>query len=421
MRDSDVRALKEKSHDINQLRQEVERLAGEVEVLRGVVEEGLKERREVREQSIERSRSMDHSRAGFIHDEAQQEHSVIVPPPQIGRSDEESDQEAESLAGRSTPSPTPSPPRRRARLSDHTHRTDQATLGSPPVPLSTTTHPFTHPAEVTRMSDEISDHRFEDSAAVSVHSVMDPSQAILRRGRERGYHTDSNGSEEDGPSTSTRGATRPTSRASNASDHGAVRRPAAPAPPSSYPPERQPASRPRSTERQGKKPTAGPSRPAAPANAEAPFPQIRGEYLEQLFFSAPDHNADTCTVCNRRARARQGGKRTSRGTSRRRGSDIEAEDEGFAEGDAEDVRRGQKGKDRQRYAERFAEENPDRERLPPQTVLSGVLKELEDDFTHYKGYVRRISCAPMASVNWHCAASTSNWPTNTRKSTPFRM
>ena len=53
LRDTDVRALKDKSREVDSLRREVERLGGEVEVLRGVVEEGLKERREIRERTFE--------------------------------------------------------------------------------------------------------------------------------------------------------------------------------------------------------------------------------------------------------------------------------------------------------------------------------------------------------------------------------
>jgi len=55
LRDSDSRALKEKGADILKLREEVQRLAGEVEVLRGVIEEGLKERRASREIHVEHS------------------------------------------------------------------------------------------------------------------------------------------------------------------------------------------------------------------------------------------------------------------------------------------------------------------------------------------------------------------------------
>lgn len=135
-------------------------------------------------------------------------------------------------------------------------------------------------------------------------------------------------------------------------------------------------------------PTAGQRHPvnrvqnAAPLFTDASFPRIRGEYLEQLFFSAPEHNADTCTVCRRRIAARS---RTTL-NYRRRSSRPEqhtnvGEDEGFAEGseNAHPVDRVQSSKHDGRS--HIDSDN----RLPPQTVITRVLRELEDDFTHYKG------------------------------------
>lgn len=83
-------------------------------------------------------------------------------------------------------------------------------------------------------------------------------------------------------------------------------------------------------------------------------------------------------MCNRRSRARQG-RRAASWTAEKLAKythGADAEDEGFAE---ESPKLGTKGKERERPAED--------DRLPPQTVLVRVLRELEDDFTHYKGYV----------------------------------
>ena len=370
LRDSDVRALKEKSNDINQLRQEVERLAGEVEVLRGVVEEGLKERREVREQSMERSRSFDRPSSPPMHGaDLSSELAAAMEPRQDRLVDEASDSGAESADSYETPSPKPSPRRNR------TVRTDMATAGSPS--LARGQRPFLDPSEITRISEDISERRLERSV-----NGAEPSQVSLQQDKSRGYHTDSEGSEDEGH-YSLRDA-RPRSRASNTSIQSVVhdarrapspvQRPAAPIPSSSY--SRVHPHRPKSQEIPPRH-TAGPSKPV-PTAADAPFPQIRGEYLERLFFSAPDHNADTCTVCNRRSRARQG-RRTASWSAEKLGKHArgaDAEDEGFAE---ESPRLGTKGKERER-----ADED---DRLPPQTVLARVLRELEDDFTHYKGYV----------------------------------
>lgn len=412
LRDSDVRALKEKSHEINQLRQEVERLGGEVEVLRGVVEEGLKERKEAREQSMDRSRSLVQSQSSSL---AEVDVKELHETEQQGKREEEhlvdndSESGGDASDGRSTPSPSHSPRRRRPRSSD---RTDLATVGSSPPAAGTSTRPWLDSAEVTRISEEVSERRYERSGSASAIVGIEPSFAA---GHARGYHTDSAGSDDEVPPP------RPRSRGSDISNRSAakdtrrapspVRRPSAPIPTSLYSRNPTSARRPASPE---SRPPQGPeaSKPAAapPAAtpAEAPFPQIRGEYLEKLFFSAPDHNADTCTVCNRRARAaavRQQRKAATWSAGRR--PHFEAEDEGFAEG-AEEMR-AKKGKER-----------AGEDRLPPQTVLTKVLRELEDDFTHYKGYVSAVFC-PLSVFDSRVVGSTSSWRTSTRSSTPYRM
>ena len=44
--------------------------------------------------------------------------------------------------------------------------------------------------------------------------------------------------------------------------------------------------------------------PLSAANrGTSPFPQIRGTHLERLFFSAPEHNVQTCAACHRKKRA----------------------------------------------------------------------------------------------------------------------
>jgi hypothetical protein len=52
LRDADTEPLQAKSEEVNMLKDKAEGLAGEVEVLKGIVEEGLKERRMLREQSM---------------------------------------------------------------------------------------------------------------------------------------------------------------------------------------------------------------------------------------------------------------------------------------------------------------------------------------------------------------------------------
>ena len=100
---------------------------------------------------------------------------------------------------------------------------------------------------------------------------------------------------------------------------------------------------------------------------------MRGDRLRRMFTNAPEHDEQTCTVCHRR-------KRTS-GPGRFHSAPPDIPEQwGAAAEDVDD--------------EGFAEaEGVEKDRLPPQTVLSRVLRELEDDFTHYKGYFRERECA----------------------------
>jgi hypothetical protein len=96
-----------------------------------------------------------------------------------------------------------------------------------------------------------------------------------------------------------------------------------------------------------------------------------------MFFSAPEHNTKTCTVCNRR-RYREAAPRplwypASKGHNVTV-ADANDEDEGFGEGSVIEDGEG-------RRAPQGAAVNLD---------FLSVLRELEDDFTHYKGYVIEI-------------------------------
>jgi len=108
-----------------------------------------------------------------------------------------------------------------------------------------------------------------------------------------------------------------------------------------------------------------------------------------MFFSAPEHNSKTCTVCNRR-RYRDVAPRplwypASKGHNVTV-ADANDEDEGFGEGSVE----GGEGRNAPEGAAvnlDFLNRDARNGHLPPQTVLVRVLRELEDDFTHYKGWV----------------------------------
>ncbi|KAF6747965.1 hypothetical protein DFP72DRAFT_972051 [Ephemerocybe angulata] len=392
MRDTDHRVLREKSADISRLNDEVERLAGEVEVLRGVVEEGLRERRAGKEptayveEEADTSMSLDRDDEEEEEDEGEREReereeeeeeeeaqetpdeqgSVEYRPhrPPLFNTDSEEDAEDEtyepSFSFRaSTPPPA---------AADRTVRTDHATLGTSGSANTPHRVTFIDQRELRRIEREVEERRGDLS---------------VNGGGGRGRGGDGRGS----------GRGSPELEATSFYE-----RPRTPTPPSPSPSpragrmglgrEREAANagagvggRARESGKEREK--VGTRRQASPRGRdveETPFPQIRGDRLERLFFAAPEHNPRTCTVCFRR-----------RGTGAAHGHDDEEEEE---EGDREraEERRTRRGSGE--VTEREIEEVPNdpsyfrrvgsRAGLPPQTVAMRVIRELEDDFTHYK-------------------------------------
>ncbi|KZT28902.1 hypothetical protein NEOLEDRAFT_1129163 [Neolentinus lepideus HHB14362 ss-1] len=400
---TELRSLRIKdTGEVERLREEVERVAGEVEVLRGVVEEGLRERRERREESVLESdegramgsqggEDMDESIAygqGGVHDSLS-----YITLPQTGavrealsnvteeRTEdveraEESDQfvsreEVEEEIGEEAEEEdrveTEPEDEQEQEYPSLAHRTDRATLGS----VEGSSRRFVRPREIERISEDLDSRRLERTAS--------PISFSGSRSRSNFSHSNSQSRPATpGPSRSPSGDRSRDSGigeeiTSAGSGSGGCRRSYSPVQPAIEDSVRVP----------------GPSRPTAPTPGrarfmqtkrspveETPFPTIRGEYLERLFFSAPEHNAKTCTVCNRR---RSPGSPTLRFRAHAQARAERCEDEGFEE-DADDERvRFDRRRGKQRSKEGAREE------LPPQTVLARVVRELEDDFTHYKG------------------------------------
>jgi len=113
-----------------------------------------------------------------------------------------------------------------------------------------------------------------------------------------------------------------------------------------------------------------------------------------MFFSAPEHNSKTCTVCNRR-RYREAAPRplwypASKGHNVTV-ADVNDEDEGFGEGSVIEDGEGRKTLHGCAVNLDFLNGDAKNNHLPPQTVLVRVLRELEDDFTHYKGIYTELA------------------------------
>ncbi|KAF7291611.1 AAA family ATPase [Mycena chlorophos] len=355
LRERDSRALKEKSAEVDRLRQEVERLAGEVEVLRGVVEDGLRERRSFREDDsrsseilapadVAMSADMEETFSRNNHipeqeeDEEEEEEEELADQQSSVVEEEESEAEPfdpMSIMGSS----------RENMLGGMTARTDHATRGS---------SRFIGNDELERIMADVQERRSELSSNAS-------------RERDRALS----------PSPQ-----RPIRRATveDVSDDGRPPTPVARAGPSN------PRAAPHPTRPTVPTPSRARYPPADADNSDA-FPQIRGARLERLFFSAPEHNPQTCTVCYREQRTSGSwlAERERRDRDRRHAiAAVESdEDEGFAEDD-EDVEWMQEkrnGKQREPTGGYFGARNAG---LPAQTVVARVIRGLEDDFVHYK-------------------------------------
>jgi hypothetical protein len=361
LREADKNTLRQKVREVDLLRQEVEKIAGEVEVLKGVVEEGLRERRgRTYSQSHGEPRGHDMAvRSGEDSGDDEVERAQDGDESLDARQDVE-DYELEDVQ----------PALARRALLERTARDDDAAYD--PVPIEghgIETRRYVEDSELERISTELEERRSERSRSSS----------------RLGSSVSSNGSHR-APSV--------------ASSVGSARNPLIAAPPSdraatldSLRQQRRQASRssvPITThDPRPPAPTPGHARERHHAG-EVPFPQIRGARLERMFFSAPQHNSKTCTVCNRR-RYREAAPRplwypASKGHNVTV-ADASDEDEGFGEGsvieDGEGRRTSQGGAVNLDFLNGDSRDG----HLPPQTVLVRVLRELEDDFTHYKGYV----------------------------------
>ena len=374
LRDSDSRALKEKGADILKLREEVQRLAGEVEVLRGVVEEGLKERRVSREIQVEHSVADVAMSQDLEEQEEGNEDEDVDDSDEMSNNEEEEAEPFDPLSIHEVSS--------RANQVDKSMRTDFATVGSTNLVESMTSRRFVDKEELDRITAEVEERRSNHSSnSIGLQSRPTSSPSSVKR--DKGVTVEDEEEQEILP------------QPSNIPHHSQSRLQTTLQPESSsfrpsigYAPKQ-----------------AGPAHFQDPDEPETPFPQIRGEHLERLFFSAPEHNAKTCAVCYRR-RHRTGSSPWSylrKGNHSRDAAAEQEEDEGFGEGsdeaaDVDHVARDNKGKQRDYF---IFPKDPShwrqagrKEGLPPQTVVARVIRELEDDFTHYK----RWACWVMKKI-----------------------
>ena len=123
--------------------------------------------------------------------------------------------------------------------------------------------------------------------------------------------------------------------------------------------------------------TSSDKRASKPEVERERFPYLQSRHLEQLFFSAPDHNAQTCRLCHRRQRPDH--------------ADENLDFPSFLPPRKRARLSHDDGAPRRRQSDSLHQEGRlsgapfSKDHLPPQTVLARVLSELEDEFSHYKG------------------------------------
>lgn len=365
LREDDARMLAEKTDEIGALRVEVERLAGEIEVLRNVVEEGLTERRMAREQSQ--------------LELMEEEYEVSVPAPSH-QEPEPSHQEHQEPSHqgldpvRTIPRPGFQSARRFVDVDELTRisedleerRSELSSVGSPS--LSSQRNSRSHPGDMTRA--QLSDSEDERPHPTGRKTSGDVEVAPFSRV--------SDDLEEQRSETSRRGSRPGNVMHAPVADSEGARRHA--------------------------QETFG--------DGVAPFPRIRSVRLENLFFSAPKHHSGTCTRCNNRS-ARIGSHQAANPkVPRNHGRAPPLGDQGLNE-QAKDGSLGPEAKSFEADGFDSYEAIFQGDRLPPQTVLARVLRELEEEFIHHKGSViYHVICCPHAYIFF--TGSIASWQTNTR-------
>ncbi|KAG8736444.1 hypothetical protein FRC10_009315 [Ceratobasidium sp. 414] len=371
MHERDAAELEVKTAEVAAITAEVERLAAECERLRGVVEEGLRERRQIREvgslqgsgsqSDFEGSGSVIMGRVGMVElsavaEEDEEENEI----PETDMEQDRSVLSVTELAGDDSAM-------RSGRV-----RTDRATLGSASRTLRFMDPPSSHSDDLTPELE-----RSQSSVRSAGRSTPQDLKAIPSRSstpvtnRARvGSPLTRRSSVESSPGPSSRGPA--TTARPSASGQTQVESRQSP-PPEQRTPPRQEVPVPQ----QPGSPSPQRRQPSLLAPQSPPFPRIRGAQLERLFFSVPEHDERTCTACcgRRRVRIVRNDKhepervRERERANWRLGGEAGAtrrpdDDEGYVEGDEE--------------------VEVDMRRPPPQTVLVKVVRELEDDFAHYK-------------------------------------
>ncbi|KAI6030806.1 hypothetical protein F5J12DRAFT_310419 [Pisolithus orientalis] len=370
LRESDALSLSEKTEEINQLRIEMERLAGELEVLRGVVEEGLNERRQARESAGEEEDDDDGVEAtteSEQSDESATEPAIESPSPN-------------RISRPSTP--VPSLRRSVSETSQHLNRSRPTSPAFAERSRATSALRFVDPGQVNPRSADLEEHHprspdtstssgnaSRDMLAAASHHPADRTSASASKRRDLRQPV---GVEDELVSVVTSATEPPLQAAKGQPNH---------------------TSQPRQKEGKSKADDTIPI---------PPFPRISAD-LEHLFFSSPRRHIKACQTCkDPHSRCHTETDRRKQKTPGRFEHERPENDGGL---DAGEPAGGQHPPTHDGNAPVEDAPNIDEilERMdrnggvlrpsdvPPQTVLARVVRDLEDEFTHYKEIYRELA------------------------------
>ncbi|PVF98469.1 hypothetical protein CPB86DRAFT_758402 [Serendipita vermifera] len=350
MREQDASELRAKCQEIEQLRADVDSLQSDVERLREVVEAGLHERKSARGEDEEPSVIRVNAPIQDVQNAEVKEDRVFSASLMGGRLRREHD----ALSAVMEESEPPS-----------TRDLNQKTSSS----RSLQSRRFIKDSELERVRAELEERRSQRSMT---GSTSGSERSVSRAGHRGHSRSDISIPMENRPES-------PAFHHPDKSIHDARPRPLTPESVGTPILERRDLGKQRED-----KETQAPGRTSPVA-----LPQIRGERLERLFHSAPEHNEKTCGVCHRRKRSSSSEVRIldefkalpkhshsesrnirangSRDRPQMGDVDMNHHENRFRSGD-----------------EQYISEIAARRGLPPQTVLARVIRELEDDFAHYK-------------------------------------
>ncbi|KAI6147252.1 hypothetical protein BKA82DRAFT_27661 [Pisolithus tinctorius] len=370
LRESDALSLSEKTEEINQLRIEMERLAGELEVLRGVVEEGLNERRQARESPGEEEEEDDGVEAtteSEQSDESATEPAIESPSPN-------------RISRPSTP--VPSLRRSVSETSQHLNRSRPASPAFAERSRATSALRFVDPGQVNPRSTDLEEHHPQspDTSTSSGNASRDMLSAASPHPADRTSASASKrrdlrqpvGAEDELVSVITSATEPPLQAAKGQPNHTSQQR-----------------------QKEGKSKADG-------AKPIPPFPRISAD-LEHLFFSSPRRHIKACQTCkDPHSRCHTETDRRKQKTRKPFEHERPENDGGL---DAAEPAGGQHPPTHDDNAPVEDVPNIDEilERMdrnggvlrpsdvPPQTVLARVVRDLEDEFTHYKEIYRELA------------------------------